>query len=127
MHQFSDIRDNFEFLDTNLPKNGFWGRNLKNLSLDPESASLRYYVHQFSNKTNNFEFLGPNLPKNGFWSQNFKSLSLDSEWVLLNCAPTSTQLHQPPPSPFQPPPSSIHLYPAHFSLHPALCNTLNNI
>ena len=25
-------------------------------------------------------------------------------WVLLNCAPTSTQLHPPPPSSFQPPP-----------------------
>ena len=27
-------------------------------------------------------------------------------WVLLNCAPTSTQLDPPPPSSFQPPPSS---------------------
>ena len=48
-------------------------------------------------------------------------------WVLLNRAPTFTQLHPPPPSSFQPPPSSIHLHPAYFSLHPALCNTLNNI
>ena len=79
VYQFSDIRDNFEFLDPNLPKNGFWGRNFKNLSLDSESASLRYYVHQFSDKTDNFEFLDPNLPKNGFWGQNFKNLSLDSE------------------------------------------------
>ena len=39
----------------------FWGRNLKNLSLDSESVSLRY-VHQFSDKMDNFEFLGPNLP-----------------------------------------------------------------
>ena len=63
----------------NLPKNGFWGRKFKNLSLDLESASLRYFVHQFSDKTDNFEFLGPNLPKNGFWDRNFKNLSLDSE------------------------------------------------
>ena len=28
-------------------------------------------------------------------------------WVLLNCAPTSTHLHPPPPSSFQPPPSSL--------------------
>ena len=48
-------------------------------------------------------------------------------WVLLNRAPTFTQLNPPPPRSFQPPPSSIHLHPAHFSLHPALCNTLNNI
>ena len=59
------------------------------------------------------------------------------KWVLLNRAPTSNQLHPPPPSfsqlhlpppsLFQPPPSPIHLHPAHFSLPPALCNTLNNI
>ena len=29
------------------------------------------------------------------------------KWVLLNRAPTSTQLHPPPPSLFQPPPSSL--------------------
>ena len=57
-------------------------------------------------------------------------------WILLNRAPTSTQLHPapststqlisistqlhlPPPSSFQPPPSSIYLHPAHFNLHPA--------
>ena len=81
MYQFSDKMDNFEFLDPNLPKNGFWGQNLKNLSLDSESASLRYLTHQFLDKTNNFEFLYPNLPKNGFWGQNFKNLSLDSELI----------------------------------------------
>ena len=79
VYQFSDKTDNFELLGPNLPKNGFWGRNFKNLSLDSESASLRYYVHQFSDKTDNFEFLDQNLPKNGFWGQNFKNLSLDSE------------------------------------------------
>ena len=50
--------------------------------------------------------------------------------VLLNCAPTSTELHPTPPSSIQlhpAPPSSIHLHPAHFNLHLALCNTLNNI
>ena len=86
MYQFSDKADIFDFLGPNLPKNGFWGGNFKNLSLDLESASLRYYVHQFSGKTVNFEFLGANLPK-----------SLDSEskppiyhvcqfskWTLLN-------------------------------------------
>ena len=69
MHQFSDKTNNFEILGPNLSKNGFWSRNFKNLSLDSEQASLRYYVHQFSHKTDNFEFLGRNLPKN---------LSLDS-------------------------------------------------
>ena len=77
VYQFSDKTDNFEFLGPNWPKNVFWGQNFKNLSLDSESASLRYYVHQFSDKTNNFEFLGPNLPKNWSWGQNFKNLSLD--------------------------------------------------
>ena len=58
-------------------------------------------------------------------------------WVLLNRAPTSiqlhpstpssTQLHPPPPSSFQPPSSSIHLHPVHFSVQLALYNTLINI
>ena len=42
-----------------------------------------------------------------------------AERVLLNRAPSSTQLHPPPSSSFQPPLSSIQLHPAHFSLHPA--------
>ena len=79
MYQFSDKKGTFDFLGPNSPKNGFWDRNFKNLSLDSESTSLRYYVHQFSNKTDTFDFLGPNLSKNGFWDRNFKNLSLDSE------------------------------------------------
>ena len=67
------------FFGPNLPKNGFWRRNFKNLSLDSESVSWRYYGHQFLDKTDNYEFLGPNLPKNGFWGRNFKNVSLDSE------------------------------------------------
>ena len=59
------------------------GQNFKNLSLDSESASLRYYVHQFSDKTDNFEFLGLNLAQNRFWCRNFKNLSLDSESTPL--------------------------------------------
>ena len=57
--------------------------------------------------------------------------------VLLNRAPTSTQLHPPPPcftqlhlpppSSFQPPPSSTHLHSAQLSLHPGHYNSLNNI
>ena len=33
VYQFSDKMGNFQFLG---PKNGFWGRNFKNLSLDLE-------------------------------------------------------------------------------------------
>ena len=83
---------NFQLKRTPLPKNGFWGRNFKNLSLDSKSASLRYYVHQFSGKMNNFEFLGPTLPKNGFWGRKFKNLSLDSE-------STNLQIHWKTPVP----------------------------
>ena len=72
VHQFSDKIDHFELLDPNLPKNRFWGKKFKNLSLDLESASLRYLVHQFSDKTDNFEFLGPNLPKNGLLGSEFQ-------------------------------------------------------
>ena len=45
------------------PKNGFWGRNFKNLSLDSESAPPRYHVCQFSVKVKHFEFFGLNLGK----------------------------------------------------------------
>ena len=83
VYQFSDKTENFDFLDPNLPKNGFWHQHFKNLSLDSESASLRYYVYQFPDKTDNFEYLGPNLPKNRFWRQNLKNLSLDSESASL--------------------------------------------
>ena len=78
VYQFTYIRDKFEFLGPNLPKNGFLGRKFKNLSLDLESASLRHHVYQFLDKTNN-KFLCPNLPKNEFWGRNFKILSLDLE------------------------------------------------
>ena len=63
MCQFSDKTDNFDFLGPNLPKNGFWGRIFKNLSLDSESASPRYNVSQFSVKMDNFEFFGLNVGK----------------------------------------------------------------
>ena len=83
MHQVPEKTDNFELLGVNLPKNGFWCLNLKNLSLDCELASLRYYVYQFREKTNKFKFLGINSPKNKFWSLNFKNVSLDSESASL--------------------------------------------
>ena len=46
------------------------------------------------------------------------------KWILLNCAPTSIQVHPPPASSFQPPPSSIYLHPAYFSLQPTLSTLL---
>ena len=55
--------NNFDFFDPNLPKNKFWGRNLKSLSPDSEFAIPRYHVWQFSVKTNNFDFFDLNLPK----------------------------------------------------------------
>ena len=60
-------------------KNAFWSQKLKNLSLDLESTSLRYFKLQFSDKTDNFDFSGSNLFKNGFWRQNFKSLILETK------------------------------------------------
>ena len=38
----------------NLPKNGIWGRNMKNLSLDSKLTPPIYHVCQFSVKTDNF-------------------------------------------------------------------------
>ena len=43
--------------------------------------------------------------------------------VLLNRAPSSTQLHPPPSSSFQPPLSFIPLHPAHFNVHSAPSNS----
>ena len=63
MCQFSGKTNNFDFFDPNLPKNGFWGRNSKNLSADSISAPPRDHVFQFSVKMDNFEFLGLNLEK----------------------------------------------------------------
>ena len=63
MCQFSDKTDNFDFLGPNLPKNGFWGRNFKYLSLDSESAPPRYHVCQLSVTMDNFAFSDLNLRK----------------------------------------------------------------
>ena len=60
--QFSGKTNNFDFLDPNLPKNGFWGRKVKNLSLDLESAPPRHHF-QFSVKMDNFEVFNLNLGK----------------------------------------------------------------
>ena len=56
MCRFSGKTDNFHFFGPNLPRNGFSGRNFENLSLDLESAPLRYHVCQFSIKMENFKF-----------------------------------------------------------------------
>ena len=63
MCQFSGKRNNFEFFDPNLPKNEFWGRNFKFLSLDSESAPPRYHACQFPVKLDNFELFELNLGK----------------------------------------------------------------
>ena len=63
MYQFSSKKDNFDFFGPNLPKNVFWGRNFKNLSLDSESAPPRFHVCQFSVKMDDFEFFSLNLEK----------------------------------------------------------------
>ena len=84
MYQFLDKMDNFEFLGPNLPKNGFWGRNFKNLSLDSKSAPPRYHVSQFSVKVDNFEFFGLNLGKLLNYVQYFGSNiveGVEESWV----------------------------------------------
>ena len=63
MCQFLDKTDKFYFLGPNLLKNGFWGWNFKNLSLDLESAPPRYHVTQFSVKMDNFGYFGLKLGK----------------------------------------------------------------
>ena len=63
----------FDIFDPNLPKNGFWGKNFKNLSADQESAPPRCHVYQFSVKTDNFESFGLNLGKLPSYMQYFGS------------------------------------------------------
>ena len=73
MCQFLDETDNFDFLSTNLAKNGFWGQNFKNLSLDSESPPPTYLVSQVSVKMDNFEFFGLNLGKLPNYVWHFRS------------------------------------------------------
>ena len=49
-------------MGSNLPKNGFWGRNFKNISLDSKSKPAIYHLCQFSVKMDNL-FFGLNLGK----------------------------------------------------------------
>ena len=63
LFQFSVKIKSFAFSGPNLPKNGFWGWNFNNLSLNSESAPPRYHVCQFSVKMCNFEFFGLNMAK----------------------------------------------------------------
>ena len=63
MCEFSGKTNNFDFYGPNLPKNGFWAWNFKNLSLDSESPPPRYQVCQFPVKMDKFEFFGLNLGK----------------------------------------------------------------
>ena len=55
MYQFSNKMDNFEFLGPNLPKNGFWGQNLKNLVLDSELIQNTMCAN-FQSKWTTFNF-----------------------------------------------------------------------
>ena len=71
MYQFSDKMDNFEFLGPNLPKNEFWDRNFKNLSLDSESVPPIYHVCQFLVKMDDFYLFGLNLGKLPNYMQHF--------------------------------------------------------
>ena len=56
-------KNNFDFFDPNLPQNGFWDWNFKNLSADSRSAPPRDHVCKFLIKMDNFEFFRLNLDK----------------------------------------------------------------
>ena len=82
--QFSGKTNNFDFFDPNLPKNGFWGWNFKNLSADSRSAPPRDHVCQFSVKMDNFEFFDLNLGKLPNYVQYFGSNNVEGvaeSWV----------------------------------------------
>ena len=77
MCQVSAKMDNFDFFGPNLPRNGFWRQNIKNLCPDSKSASPRYYVCQFSVKMDTFEFVGLNLGKLSNYVQHFRSNNVE--------------------------------------------------
>ena len=82
------------FRPKNLPKNEFWGRNFKHISLDLKSVPPIYHVCQFSVKMNNFWFFGTNLGKLPSYVQYFGSnivegvteswLETEMSWVETN-------------------------------------------
>ena len=83
--QFSDKTDNFAFLGPNFHKNGFWGRNFKNLNLDSKSGPPRCHVSQFSVAVDNFEFFGLYLGKLLIYVQYFGSNIVEGvaeRWVV---------------------------------------------
>ena len=83
----SDKTNKFEFLGQNLPKNGFGGRNFKNLILDSESTSPQYHVYQFSVKTDNIWFFDLNLGKLPNYVQYFGSNVVEGvaeSWVEVD-------------------------------------------
>ena len=75
-----------------LLKNGFWGWNFKNLSLNSESAPPRCNAYQFSAKTDNFEFFGLNLGKLPIYVQYFNegveksSVEAEMSWAEVSGA-----------------------------------------
>ena len=84
MLQFSGKTDKFNFFTPKLPKNGFWGWNFKNLSLDLESLPPRYHVYQFLDELDNSEFFGLNLGKLPNYMRYFGSYSIEGvpeRWV----------------------------------------------
>ena len=84
MCRFSGKTENFDFLDPNLPKNEFCGRNFKNLSLNSELAPPNYHECQFSVKMDNFEIFGLNLGKLPNYVRYFGSNNIErvaESWV----------------------------------------------
>ena len=84
VHQFSNKRDNVEFLGLNLPKNGFWGQSFKSLSLDWESTPPIYHVCQCLVEMDNIWFFSLNFGKLLNYMQYFGSNivgSVAESWV----------------------------------------------
>ena len=76
--QFLGKTKNFDFFYPNFPKNGYWGRNYRNLSPDLKPASPRYHMCKFSVKMNNLSFFGLNLGKLPNYVQYFGSNNVES-------------------------------------------------
>ena len=78
MCQFSSKTDKFDFFGPNLPKNGLWGRNFKNVSLHSKWGPPIYHVYQFSVKMDSFKFFGLNSGKLPNYVRYFGSNNVES-------------------------------------------------
>ena len=72
MYQFSDKTDNFDFLDPDLPKNGFWGQNFKNLKSGLGISILEILCTPIFRQNGQLWIFGPKFAKTWIFGSEFQ-------------------------------------------------------